>query len=127
LWKLADAKDKELLWRGSVTDTITDNSNKNINNLDKAVVKLFRAIRRKTRSKARRLLEVSGADVLRRRVFRTALSRSMGVPFRDVLACHHEWASARNGLLFCCFRGPLMSGPREPLYELRATLVRRMQ
>ena len=41
--ELADAKDKELLWRGSVTDTITDNSNKNINNLDKAVVKLFQS------------------------------------------------------------------------------------
>ena len=39
--ELADAKDKELLWRGSVTNTITDNSNKNINNLDKAVAKLF--------------------------------------------------------------------------------------
>jgi len=39
--ELADAKDKQLLWRGSVTDTISDNSNKNINNLDKAVAKLF--------------------------------------------------------------------------------------
>ena len=40
--ELADAKDKELLWRGSVTNTITDNSNKNINNLDKSVNKLFK-------------------------------------------------------------------------------------
>jgi hypothetical protein len=39
--ELADAKNKQLLWRGSVTNTITDNSNKNINNLDKAVTKLF--------------------------------------------------------------------------------------
>ena len=38
---IADAKQKQLLWRGSVTDTITDNSNKNIKNLDKAVAKLF--------------------------------------------------------------------------------------
>ena len=40
--ELADAKDKQILWRGSATDTISDNSNKNINNLDKAVVKLFK-------------------------------------------------------------------------------------
>jgi hypothetical protein len=39
--ELADAKNKQLLWRGSVTDTISDNSNKNINNLNKAVNKLF--------------------------------------------------------------------------------------
>ncbi len=39
--EIADAKDKDLLWRGSATDTITDNSNKNINNLNKAVTKLF--------------------------------------------------------------------------------------
>ena len=39
--ELADAKDKELLWRGSATDTISDNSNKNINILNKAVAKLF--------------------------------------------------------------------------------------
>ena len=38
---IADAKDHELLWRGSATDTISDNSNKNINNLDKAVQKMF--------------------------------------------------------------------------------------
>jgi Domain of unknown function (DUF4136) len=39
--EIADAKDKRLLWRGSATNTITDNSNKNINNLDKALNKLF--------------------------------------------------------------------------------------
>ena len=38
---IADAKQKHLLWRGSVTDTISDNSNKNIKTLDKAVAKLF--------------------------------------------------------------------------------------
>ena len=40
--ELADAKDKQVLWRGSATDTVTDNSNKNIKNLDKAVAKLFK-------------------------------------------------------------------------------------
>lgn len=40
--EIADAKDKELMWRGSATDTITDNSNKNIKNLDNAVAKLFK-------------------------------------------------------------------------------------
>ena len=39
--ELADVKDKDLLWRGSVTNTISDNSNKNINNLDKSINKLF--------------------------------------------------------------------------------------
>ena len=39
--ELADAKNKQLLWRGSATDTISDNSNKNINILNKAVTKLF--------------------------------------------------------------------------------------
>ena len=39
--EMADAKNKQLLWRGSATDTISDNSNKNINNLNKAVSKLF--------------------------------------------------------------------------------------
>ena len=38
---IADAKDHELLWRGSATDTISDNSNKNINTLNKAINKLF--------------------------------------------------------------------------------------
>jgi hypothetical protein len=40
--ELADTKNKQLLWRGSVSDTITDNDNKNINNLDKSVAKLFK-------------------------------------------------------------------------------------
>jgi hypothetical protein len=39
--EIADSKDKELLWRGSATDTISDNSNKNINNLNKAISKMF--------------------------------------------------------------------------------------
>jgi hypothetical protein len=39
--ELADAKNKQLLWRGSATNTISDNSNKNISNLDKSVNKLF--------------------------------------------------------------------------------------
>ena len=40
--ELADAKNKQVLWRGSATDTVTDNSDKNIKKLDKAVDKLFR-------------------------------------------------------------------------------------
>ena len=40
--ELADAKNHELEWRGSVTDTIKDNSDKNIKNLDKAIAKLFK-------------------------------------------------------------------------------------
>ncbi len=40
--EIADAKDHQLLWRGSVTDTLSDNNNKNISKLDKAVAKLFR-------------------------------------------------------------------------------------
>jgi hypothetical protein len=40
--EIADVQDKQLLWRGSATDTISDNSNKNINNLDKAITKLFK-------------------------------------------------------------------------------------
>ncbi|HTV65876.1 MAG TPA: DUF4136 domain-containing protein, partial [Bryocella sp.] len=39
---IADAKNKQLLWRGDATDTISDNSDKNIKNLDKAVDKLFK-------------------------------------------------------------------------------------
>jgi hypothetical protein len=39
---IADAKNKSLLWRGDATDTISDNTNKNINNLNKAVEKLFK-------------------------------------------------------------------------------------
>ncbi len=40
--ELADARNKQLLWRGSATDTISDKSNKNIKILDKAVAKLFK-------------------------------------------------------------------------------------
>jgi len=40
--ELADAKNHELEWRGSVTDTIKDNSNKNLNTLNKAITKLFK-------------------------------------------------------------------------------------
>ena len=39
---ISDVKQKDLVWRGSVTDTISDNSNKNIKILDKAVAKLFK-------------------------------------------------------------------------------------
>ena len=39
---LADTKTKQLVWRGSSSNTISDNTNKNINNLDKAVGKLFK-------------------------------------------------------------------------------------
>ena len=40
--EMADAKNKQALWRGSVSDTISDNTDKNIKNLDKAVAKLFK-------------------------------------------------------------------------------------
>jgi len=40
--EMANAKTHELEWRGSVTDTIKDNSNKNIKQLDKAIGKLFK-------------------------------------------------------------------------------------
>jgi hypothetical protein len=40
--ELSNAKSHELEWRGAVTDTISDNSNKNIKNLDKAIAKLFK-------------------------------------------------------------------------------------
>jgi hypothetical protein len=40
--ELSDAKQHELLWRGSATDTISDNSTKNIKTLDNAVTKLFK-------------------------------------------------------------------------------------
>ena len=38
---LFDAKTKNLVWRGSATDTLSNNSDKNIKNLDKSVQKLF--------------------------------------------------------------------------------------
>ena len=40
--ELADPKTKQLLWRGSVSDTISDKTNKNVSTLDKAVTKLFK-------------------------------------------------------------------------------------
>jgi Domain of unknown function (DUF4136) len=39
---LFDTKSKELLWRGTSTDTLSNNSNKNIKNLDKGVEKMFK-------------------------------------------------------------------------------------
>jgi hypothetical protein len=38
---LFDASSKTLLWRGSASDTLSDKSEKNIKNLDKAVEKMF--------------------------------------------------------------------------------------
>jgi hypothetical protein len=39
---LFDTKTKQLLWRGSSSDTLSNNSDKNIKNLDKGVDKLFK-------------------------------------------------------------------------------------
>lgn len=39
---LFDAKTKTLIWRGSASDTLSNNSNKNIKNLDKGVEKMFK-------------------------------------------------------------------------------------
>jgi hypothetical protein len=39
---LFDSKTKTLLWRGSSTDTLSNNSDKNIKNLDKGVEKMFK-------------------------------------------------------------------------------------
>jgi uncharacterized protein DUF4136 len=39
---LFDTKTKKLLWRGTSSDTISNNSEKNIKNLDKGVEKLFK-------------------------------------------------------------------------------------
>ena len=39
---LFDTKTKTLLWRGSASDTLSNNSNKNIKNLDKGVEKMFK-------------------------------------------------------------------------------------
>ncbi len=39
---LFDAKTKQLLWRGSASDTLSNNSNKNIKELDKGVAKMFK-------------------------------------------------------------------------------------
>jgi hypothetical protein len=38
---LFDSNTKKLIWRGSASDTLSDKSNKNIKNLDKAVDKMF--------------------------------------------------------------------------------------
>ena len=38
---LFDAKTKNLVWRGSASDTLSNNSEKNIKNLDKGVQKMF--------------------------------------------------------------------------------------
>lgn len=40
--ELADAKDRQLMWRGSATATISDKSDKNIKTLNKALDKLFK-------------------------------------------------------------------------------------
>ena len=39
---LFDTKSKKLLWRGTSSDTLSNNSEKNIKNLDKGVEKLFK-------------------------------------------------------------------------------------
>jgi hypothetical protein len=39
---LFDAKSKKLLWRGTSSDTLSNNSDKNIKNLNKGVEKMFR-------------------------------------------------------------------------------------
>ena len=40
--EMADTKSKQLVWRGSVSDTISSKANRNISTLDKAVTKLFK-------------------------------------------------------------------------------------
>jgi Domain of unknown function (DUF4136) len=39
---LFDAKTKQLIWKGAASDTLSNNSNKNIKNLDKGVEKMFK-------------------------------------------------------------------------------------
>ena len=39
---LSDTAAKKLVWRGSASDTLSDKSEKNIDNLDKGVVKMFK-------------------------------------------------------------------------------------
>jgi Domain of unknown function (DUF4136) len=39
---LFDTKTKQLMWRGSASDTLSNNSSKNIKNLDKGVDKMFK-------------------------------------------------------------------------------------
>jgi hypothetical protein len=38
---LFDTKNKQLIWRGAASDTLSNNSDKNIKNLDKGVQKMF--------------------------------------------------------------------------------------
>ena len=40
--ELNNPKTKHVVWRGSVSNTISDNDNKNLKSLDKAIAKLFR-------------------------------------------------------------------------------------
>ena len=40
--ELGNPKTKQVLWRGSISKTLSDNNNKNLKNLDKAVAKLFK-------------------------------------------------------------------------------------
>jgi hypothetical protein len=40
---LYDAKTKQLIWRGSAEDTLSNNAAKNEKNLDKGVAKMFKA------------------------------------------------------------------------------------
>ena len=39
---LFDTKNKQLIWRGAASDTLSNNSDKNIKNLDKGVEKMFK-------------------------------------------------------------------------------------
>jgi hypothetical protein len=39
---LVDAHKKELVWRGTATDTLSDKSEKNIQKLEKATAKVFK-------------------------------------------------------------------------------------
>jgi hypothetical protein len=39
---LFDARTKQLIWRGAASDTLSDNSNKNIKNLDEGVDRMFK-------------------------------------------------------------------------------------
>jgi hypothetical protein len=40
---LYDTKTKQLIWRGSAEDTLSDKATKNEKNLDKGVAKMFKA------------------------------------------------------------------------------------
>jgi hypothetical protein len=40
---LYDAKTKQLIWRGSAENTLSDKATKNEKNLDKGVTKMFKA------------------------------------------------------------------------------------